>query len=193
MAALAKFAFLIVACAAGVALELYLVTSWSFALIFFSVATFVNVKSTGVKSSSHFLIGLIFPAFLIFAVSAAFVWFAIADPIVLWRAVHFTISILWVRGVLAFIKFGDIIRLPLSTDWRRDLLTLRALLGSGESVLIRLLWYTRRYAGPNSTISDLNKGRLAALLACVVWLFGHGGWISILIENRMRFFQGRAE
>lgn len=191
MKALLKVATILIVIAVGVYLVVTVFrTDWRVQLASVSFAVILNVWSMGWSSTILFLATILPAAMLIGVISLALILLGGSDAQILWQVSSFVYSMLWVRGVLAHITYADIITLPVSARWRKDMLTFRAIMASGQPVLRRLLWYADRLSGPNNTRIEIYSARLSSVLGAVVWLFAQAELISLLVENRLNTFGG---
>jgi hypothetical protein len=169
----------------------YFSTDWVIQIGALCAALFLNVITFNMAATLAFLVPVLTVAALYGIISLLFVWVGY-EIVALWQPVYFLFSMLWVRGVLGWISFKDLLGLPLSHEWQKDLLTFRALLGNGQPTLGRFIWYADRMTGPDTSKRLILQSRLSAMLAFVLWFWGQGPWVSIIVENRIRVLKGRA-
>ena len=104
------------------------------------------------------------------------------------KALVFPSSLIFLKLLLTFITYLDLLRLPLSMARRVDLITFKAALSKGGRIMGRFKWYLETY--PAST--EDGKGRLlrkyaSLIMALYLYLYQeieHSRWV---MENRMRF------
>jgi len=106
------------------------------------------------------------------------------------KALVFPSSLIFLKLLLTFVTYLDLLRLPIATARRVDLITFKAALSKGGRIMARFKWYLDTY--PGSVAGQPRKGALLRKYACLImalylYLYDEIETSRRVMENRMRF------
>ena len=98
----------------------------------------------------------------------------------------FPSSLIFLKVVLSYITYLDILNLPISMKKRVDLITIRSVFSKGEKILRRFSWYLNTYSGLKSggNIKYALKKYACLIIALYLYLYEE-------IENSNRLLKNR--
>ncbi len=105
------------------------------------------------------------------------------------KALIFPSSLIFLKLVLTFVTYLDLLRLPISMARRVDLITFKAALSKGGRIMGRFKWYLECYPPPEGR---RKAGRLLRKYACLImslylYLYEEIENSRQVMENRIRF------
>lgn len=98
----------------------------------------------------------------------------------------FPSSLIFLKVVLSYITYLDILNLPISMKKRVDLITIKSAFSKGEKILRRFSWYLNTYSGlkSGSNIKYALKKYACLIIALYLYLYEE-------IENSNRLLRNR--
>ena len=152
-----------------------------------SVALLSNIAFKRKRFAPFFRYVLLF--LILFSITiTAFIYFGWSDQSSYWKLFYFSSSILGVRVCIGLISFHDLMKLPISSELRRDLTLMRSLLEHGGPGVERLGWYCARLTGGRLSF----RSGLATVLGAFIWLQEEAVHFAAVIDNRRRWLLGEA-
>lgn len=104
------------------------------------------------------------------------------------KAVIFPSSLFFLKWVLSFITYLDLLRLPIPMTGRLDLITFKAAMEKGGHTLARFNWYLSTYPGLSEGGWRIRFMRryTCLILALFIFLYGEIEQSKLLFENRRK-------
>jgi hypothetical protein len=108
----------------------------------------------------------------------------LADTLI--KCFVFPSSLVFLKVVLSYITYLDILNLPISMKKRVDLITIKSVFSKGEKILRRFSWYLNTYSGLKSggNIKYALKKYACLIIALYLYLYEE-------IENSNRLLKNR--
>jgi hypothetical protein len=104
------------------------------------------------------------------------------------KALVFPSSLIFLKMVLTFVTYLDLLRLPLSMGRRVDLITFKAALSKGGRIMARFSWYLDTYPHPGSRNRFWILRKYGCLImALYLYLYEEIENSRQVMENRVRY------
>ena len=106
------------------------------------------------------------------------------------KCLIFPSSLIFLKVILTYITYLDILNLPISMKKRIDLITMKSAFQKGEKILRRFSWYLNTYTGlkSGSKIKYTLKKYACLIIALYLYLYEEIENSNRLLKNRYRHF-----
>lgn len=107
------------------------------------------------------------------------------------KCMVFPSSLIFLKVLLSYITYLDILSLPISMKKRIDLITLKSAFSKGERILRRFSWYLNTYSvlKSGSNIKYTLKKYACLIIALYLYLYEEIDHSNRLLRNRYQHFQ----
>ena len=104
------------------------------------------------------------------------------------KCLVFPSSLIFLKVILTYITYLDILNLPISMKKRVDLITIKSAFSKGEKILRRFSWYLNTYSGLDSDgkIKCALKKYACLIIALYLYLYEEIENSNRLLRNRYR-------